>query len=199
MNVVYLSSEVVPFAKTGGLADIAGTIPKSLQKLGVEIIILMPLYGIIKEIKYPLTKTNIQFEVKIGDKPRSGCVYKGFLPDTQVPIYFLNNEQYYGRKGLYNYPGTTKDFEDNSERFIFFAQGALEVIEKLKICPDVVHCNDWQTGLIPVYIKTKYAGRECFKNTKTVMTIHNIAYQGIFWHWDMNLTGLDWRLLTGNN
>ena len=132
MNVVYLSSEVVPFAKTGGLADIAGAIPKSLQKLGVEIIILMPLYGIIKEIKYPLTKTNIQFEVKIGDKPRSGCVYKGFLPDTQVPIYFLNNEQYYGRKGLYNYPGTTKDFEDNSERFIFLPKALWKSLKSSK-------------------------------------------------------------------
>src|SRR3972149_4958908 len=194
MKVVYLSSEVVPFAKTGGLADIAGAIPKSIQELGVEIVVLMPLYGIIKERQYPLTRTNIQFEVKIGDKLKSGCVYKGFLHDTQVPIYFLDNEQYYGRKGLYNYPGTTKDFEDNSERFIYFAQGALEVIEKLKLYPDIVHCNDWQTGLVPVYIKTKYAGTECFKNTKTVMTIHNIAYQGIFWHWDMNLTGLDWSL-----
>jgi len=192
MKVVYLSSEVVPFAKTGGLADIAGAIPKSMQELGIEIVVLMPLYGIIKESQYPLTKTNIQFEVKIGDKLKSGCVYKGFLPNTQVPIYFLDNEQYYGRKGIYNYPGTTKDFEDNSERFIFFAQGALEVIEKLKLYPDIVHCNDWQTGLVPIYIKTKYAGKEYFKNTKTVMTIHNIAYQGIFLHGDMNLTGLDW-------
>jgi len=194
MKVVYLSSEVVPFAKTGGLADIAGAIPKSIQELGVEIVVLMPLYGIIKEIKYLLTKTNIQFEVKIGDKVKSGCVYKGFLPDTQVPIYFLDNEQYYSRKGLYNYPGTTKDFEDNSERFIFFAQGALKVIEKLKINPDIVHCNDWQAGLIPVYIKTKYTEKECFKNTKTVMTIHNITYQGLFSHSDMNITGLDWSL-----
>lgn len=194
MKTVYLSSEVVPFAKTGGLADIAGAIPKSLQKLGVEIGVIMPFYGIIKESPYPVTKTDIQFEVKIGDKLKTGYVYKGFLPDTQVPIYFLDNEQYFGRKGLYNYPGTTKDFEDNSERFIFFAQGALELIEKLKVCPDIVHCNDWQAGLVPVYLKTNYAGKACFKHTKTIMTIHNLSYQGVFWHWDMNLTGLDWGL-----
>lgn len=191
MRVVYLSPEVIPFAKTGGLADIAGAIPKSIQKQGVEIIVIMPLYGIIKENHYSLTKTDIQVEVRIGDKLRIGSVYKGFLPDTQVPIYFLDNDQYYGRKGLYNYPGTTKDYEDNSERFIFFAQAALEAIEKLKICPDIVHCNDWQTGLVPVYLKTHYAKRGYFKNTKIVMTIHNLAYQGIFWHRDMNLTGLD--------
>ena len=94
MKVVYLSSEVVPFAKTGGLADIAGAIPKSIQELGVEIVVLMPLYGIIKESQYPLTRTNIQFEVKIGDKLKSGCVYKGFLHDTQVPIYFLDNKPF---------------------------------------------------------------------------------------------------------
>ena len=110
MKVVYLSSEVVPFAKTGGLADIAGTIPKSLQKLGVEIVVFMPLYGMIKESPYPIIKTDIQFEVKIGDKFKTGGVYKGFLPDTKVPIYFLDNEQYFGREGLYNYPGTTADF-----------------------------------------------------------------------------------------
>ncbi|MEK7291144.1 MAG: glycogen synthase GlgA [Planctomycetota bacterium] len=194
MRVVYLSSEVVPFAKTGGLADIAGAIPKSLQKLGVEITVIMPLYGIIKENKYPLVKTDIQFEVKIGDKLKSGYVYKGFMPDSKVPVYFLDNEQYYGRNGLYNYPETTKDFEDNSERFIFLSQGALEVINKLNIYPDIVHCNDWQTGLVPVYLKTIYARKECFKNTKTILTIHNIAYQGLFWHWDMKLTGLDWGL-----
>lgn len=194
MKVVYLSSEVVPFAKTGGLADIAGTIPKSLQKLGVEIVVFMPLYGMIKESPYPIIKTDIQFEVKIGDKFKTGGVYKGFLPDTKVPIYFLDNEQYFGREGLYNYPGTTADFEDNCERFIFFAQGALEVIEKLKVFPDIVHCNDWQTGLVPVYLKTNYAKKSCFKNTKTIMTIHNLAYQGWFWHWDMKLTGLDWGL-----
>lgn len=100
MKTIYLSSEVVPFAKTGGLADIAGAIPKSLQKLGVEIVLFMPLYGTIKECQYPITKTDIQFEVKIGDKPKTGYVYKGFLPDTQVPIYFLDNEQYFFSKGF---------------------------------------------------------------------------------------------------
>ncbi len=193
MRVVYLSSEVIPFAKTGGLADVSGAIPKCLQKLGVEVAVFMPFYGIIKESKYPLTKTDIQFTVKIGDKIKPGYVYKGFLPNSEVPIYFIDNYQYYGRKGLYNYPSTIRDYEDNSERFIFFSQGSLEVIEKLKIYPDVVHCNDWQTGLVPVYLKTSYARKACFKNTKTVLTIHNLAYQGLFWHWDMKLTGLDWR------
>lgn len=194
MRVAYLSSEVAPFAKTGGLADIAGAIPKSLQKLGVEIIVVMPFYSTIKENKYPLTPIDMKFEVKVGDKLKTGFVHKGFLPGTQVPIYFLDNEQYYGRKGLYVNPATMKDFDDNSERFIFFAKGALEVIERLKINFDIVHCNDWQTGLVPVYLKTNYSKKECFKNIRTIITIHNLAYQGLFWHWDMNLTGLDWSL-----
>ncbi|HHT9110095.1 MAG TPA: glycogen synthase GlgA [Candidatus Brocadiaceae bacterium] len=194
MNVVFLSSEVAPFAKTGGLADIAGSIPKGLQKLGADIAVLMPFYDDIKDDQYPLIKTDIQFEVRIGDKLKPGYVYKGFLPASRVPIYFIGNDQYYGRKGLYNHPGTTRDFEDNSERFIFFAQAALAVIEKLNLSPHIVHCNDWQTGLVPVYLKTKFAYKDCFKNTKTIITIHNLAYQGVCWHWDMNLTGLDWSL-----
>jgi len=194
VRVAYLSSEVAPFAKTGGLADIAGTIPKSLQKLGVEIVVIMPFYSTIKQNQYPLTPIDMKFEVKVGDKLKTGFVHKGFLPGTQVPIYFLDNEQYYGRKGLYVNPATMKDFDDNSERFIFFAKGALEVIERLKINFDIVHCNDWQTGLVPVYLKMNYSKKECFKNIKTIITIHNLAYQGLFWHWDMNLTGLDWSL-----
>lgn len=194
MKVVYLSSEAVPFAKTGGLADMAGTLPKSLQKQGIESIVIMPFYGIIKERQYSLVKTDIQIAIKVGDKFKHGYIYKGFLTDSQVPVYFLDNEQYYNRKGLYNYPGTMRDFEDNSERFIFFDHAIPEVIDKLNFCPDIIHCNDWQTGLVPVYLKTKYAQKDCFKNTKVIMTIHNLAYQGIFRHWDMNLTDLDWSL-----
>ncbi len=191
MKVVYLSPEVAPFSKTGGLADVSGALPQSLKKLGAEIMVITPFYGNVKANKYPLEKTDIQFEVKIGDKVNPCGVYKGLLPDAQVPIYFLDNEQYFGREGLYNYPGTTKDFEDNSERFIFFARGALEVIEKLKVHPDVIHCNDWQTGLVPVYLKTAYASKEGFRNTRVIQTVHNLVYQGHFGQSDMNLTGLD--------
>ncbi|MCF6159372.1 MAG: glycogen synthase GlgA [wastewater metagenome] len=194
MKIVYISPEVMPFAKTGGLADIAGTLPKSLQKQGVDITVITPLYGVTKDCQYSLLKTDLQVMVTIDGKRKYGYVYKGFLPDSQVPVYFLYNEQYYARKGLYNYPGTTRDFEDNSERFIFFDQAVLETIDQLSIYPDIIHCNDWQTGLIPVYLKAKYASRKCFLNTKVIMNIHNLAYQGIFWHWDMKLTGLDWSL-----
>jgi len=191
VKVVYLSPEVAPFSKTGGLADVSGALPQSLKRIGVEILVITPLYGNIKASNHPLEKTDIQFEVKIGDKVNYGGVYKGLLPDTQVPIYFLDNEKYFGREGLYNYPGTTKDFEDNSERFIFFTRGALEVIEKLKVIPDVVHCNDWQTGLVPVYLKTTHAMRDGFRNTKVLQTIHNLKYQGCFGKYSMDLTGLD--------
>ena len=191
MKVVYLSPEVAPFSKTGGLADVSGALPQSLKKLGAEIVVITPFYGNVKADKHPLEKTDIRFEVKIGDKVNVGGVYKGFLPDAQVPVYFLENERYFGRLGLYNYPGTTNDFEDNSERFIFFARGALEVIEKLKVNPDVVHCNDWQTGLVPVYLKTAYTSKECFRNTKSLQTLHNLVYQGRFGKSDMDLTGLD--------
>ncbi|MDR4509858.1 MAG: glycogen synthase GlgA [Candidatus Brocadiaceae bacterium] len=194
MKVVYLASEVVPFAKTGGLADVAGTLPKSLQKSGVDIAVFMPLYKMVKEGRHSLTKMNIRYKVKIGDTLKPGGVYKGFLPDTQVPVYFLENEQYFDRTGLYTYPGTTREYEDNCERFIYFTKGVLEVIEKLGMYPEIVHCNDWHTGLVPVYLKTTYAGKECFKHTKTIMTIHNLSYQGLFPPWYMNIAGLNWGL-----
>ncbi len=194
MKVVYLSPEVAPFSKTGGLADVSGALPQSLKKLGAEVIVITPFYGNVRAGKHSLEKTDIPFEVKIGDRVTIGGVYKGFLPDTQVPVYFLESERYFGRMGLYNYPGTTNDFPDNNERFIFFARGALEVIEKLKMHPDVVHCNDWQTGLVPVYLKTTYAGKACFRNTKSLQTLHNLVYQGRFGKSDMDLTGLDGSL-----
>ncbi len=194
MKVVYLSPEVAPFSKTGGLADVSGALPHSLKKLDVEVIVITPLYGNVKAGNHPLEKTDIQFEVRIGDKTTAGGVYKGFLPDGKVPVYFLESERYFDRMGLYNYPGTTNDFPDNNERFIFFAKGALEIIERLKIHPDVVHCNDWQTGLVPVYLKTVYAGKECFRNTKSLQTLHNLEYQGCCSKFSMDLAGLDWKL-----
>ena len=194
MNVVYVSSEVLPFAKSGGLADISSVIPKNLNKLGINVTIIMPFYNVVKECNCTIEKTDITFTVTIGDDAKTCCVYKSCLPGTDVPIYFLHNEHYFGRNGLYNYPGTMRNYEDNSERFVFFARSALELMLRLKPCPDIIHCNDWQTGLVPVYLKTIYRNNECFKKTRTIMTIHNLAYQGLFSADCMKYTGLDWGL-----
>lgn len=190
MNIIYVSPEIVPFAKTGGLADVAGALPKCLSRLGHNVSVFMPLYKGVKTVANPV-QTNLAFEIPIHNSLNRGSIYTGFLPDSKTPIYFIENEGYYGRDELYRNPKTGKDYADNCERFIFFSRGVLEAIKLLKLMPDIIHCNDWQSALIPVYLKNLYNTDPHFQRVRSVFTIHNLGYQGLFWHWDMKLTGLD--------
>ncbi|MFH1202486.1 MAG: glycogen/starch synthase [Candidatus Omnitrophota bacterium] len=166
MKVLICSSEIVPFAKTGGLADVAGALPFALEELGVEVRLVMP--------KYRTVKTNQQTLGK------------------NIIVYFIENDAYFNRDGLY---GTKAgDFPDNLDRFSFFCKEALELVKREGFQPDIIHCNDWQTALIPVYLKSLYAEDPFFKNTKTVFTIHNLAYQGLFPKEELPKTGLPWYL-----
>jgi starch synthase len=192
MHIVQVASEAVPFAKTGGLADVAGALPIHLEQLKHKITLFVPFYKQIKESKLKLTPTNIAIEVKIGDKTSKAKIWTAPIPESKATAYFIQNDDYYNRENLYS---TSKgDYPDNSERFIFFSRAVLETIKALNINADIIHCHDWQTALIPAYIKTIYSADPLFKNIKTVFTIHNLAYQGLFWHWDMKLTGFDWSL-----
>ena len=195
MRIVLASSEVAPFAKTGGLGDVAGSLPKHLQQLGHELIVIMPLYREVREKAPGLKSTGISFDVPVGDEMQSATLYHSNLPESDVPIYFVANDGHFDRDSLYgNRGGTYGDFKDNSWRFIFFTRAVLECCTHLDFVPDVIHCNDWQTGLLPAYVKTIYSSRPHFAGTATVYTIHNLGYQGSFWHWDMKLTGLPWHL-----
>jgi starch synthase len=120
-------------------------------------------------------------------------VFKG-RTDGNVTVYFINKDSYFDRPGLY---GTQRaDYPDNAERFIFFSRAVLELCIALDLRPEIVHCNDWQTGLVPLYLKKLYRAAETLRLARTVFTVHNLAYQGLFWHWDMRLTGLDWDVFT---
>jgi starch synthase len=119
-------------------------------------------------------------------------VHESRLPTSSVPVYLIDQPAYFDRDELYQFGG--KDYEDNCERFVFFDRAVLEAIPLLGMRPDVIHCNDWQTGLIPVYLKTLYRRVPALAGAGTLMTVHNLAYLGLFWHWDMPLTGLDWSL-----
>ena len=121
-----------------------------------------------------------------------GTVYTTVLPDSSVRVYLIDGADYFDRPQLYGEDGA--DYPDNCERFVFFDRAVLETIRLLGLRFDVLHCNDWQTGLIPVYLEEHYRRRPEFAAVGTLLTIHNLAYQGSFWHWDMPLTGLDWRL-----
>ncbi len=192
MNVMLVSSEAVPFAKTGGLADVAGALPKYLAKLGMDASLVMPLYQKVPQCGAKLIKLEPTLRIPVGDKIFTGAIYQSTLPGSETPVYFLEQKTLYDRPELYGAGG--KDYTDNCTRFIYFCRGTIELIKALGLKVDVLHVNDWQSGLIPVYLKTLYASDAQVKDIATLFTVHNLAYQGLFWHWDMPLTGLPWDL-----
>lgn len=191
MKALIASSEVVPFAKTGGLADVAGTLVNELKKAGVDADIILPLYRRIKQSAkdWEIKPLNKEISVPLGNEIEKGMLWKGSTSEG-ADAYFIENDKFYDRDGLYGTP--EGDYPDNASRFIFYSRGVIESVKALGLNIDIIHCNDWQTGLIPVYLKTIY--RDEFPETSTIMTVHNLGYQGIFPKGDMPLTGLGWDM-----
>ncbi len=194
MKILYLSSEVAPFAKTGGLADVAGALPVALQQRGHEVAVMMPRYGGLSQGKYQIAPTGVEFAIPIGGQSMICKIEKTFLPESRVPLFLTACPPYFDRDGLYQTGG--KDYPDNLERFVFFCRAVLQAVELLKFKPDIIHVNDWQTALVPVYLKEELAAKAFFQDCKTLLTIHNLAYQGNFPRDRYDLTSLDWRLFT---
>ncbi len=192
MKVLLVTPEAAPFAKTGGLADVAGALPKYLSKLGVDVSLMMPMYQKVNAGEFGLTRQRATIRVPMGQNVYEGGIWSTTIPDSDVPVYFLQQDTFFNRPELYGENG--QDYKDNSQRFTFFSRGVLEAVKVLGLKPDVIHANDWQTGLIPVYIKTLYRDDPDVGRIATLFTVHNLAYQGLFWHWDMPLTGLSWDL-----
>ncbi len=182
LKICFVSSEVSPFAKTGGLADVAAALPAALKNMDQDVRLMMPKYRTINDRKYVLRDVIRLREVKVelGGEVRVASGKTAFLPNTKVHVYFLFIPELFDRKGIYQDPATGKDFEDNAERFAYFSKAVVETLKLLYWQPDIIHCNEWQTALIPYYLKTVYANEEFFEGTKTVLTLHNLAYQGIF-------------------
>lgn len=181
-KILYLASEVAPFAKAGGLADVTGALPKSLKSLNQEIRLMLPKYKFINERKYILREVIRlrEIPVTINGKTQIANVKSAFLPESKVQIYFIDIGDYFNRPGIYNDPNTNKPYPDNAERFAYFSKAALETLKILSWQPDVIHCNDWQTSFIPVYLKTIYQSDSFFSGIRTVYTIHNLTSQGAF-------------------
>ena len=176
MKIAFVSTEIVPFAKTGGLADVSGSLPRELVKLGCNIKLFMPKYFIVDENLH-----GLKYNWDIGEMPiringviRSVHVHQSKLPDSDLDVYFIDCPHYFHRYRIY-----TDDF-DEDERFILFSKAVIETLQRLQWIPDVVHCNDWQTGLIPLLLKDNYGWDKVFDNTGTLLSIHNIGYQGMF-------------------
>lgn len=191
VKILYATTEAVPFCKTGGLGDVCGSLPLELAKLGHEPVIVLPAFRQALQSGRPIEPTGIRFEIPIGRKTVPGTFLRGMLPGNKVPVYLVHQPQYYDRPELYRENG--QDYKDNCERFVYFCRAALEAISLLDLGTELVHCHDWPTGLIPAYLKTELCGIPPYDAIASLMTVHNIAYQGNFWHWDMELTGIDWK------
>jgi starch synthase len=185
LKILFVTSEVVPFVKTGGLADVSAALPQMLSELGHEVRIVVPKYGAVDERKFKIHEIvrlkDLQF--KIGDKEVTFSLKSCFLPGqrVRVQIYFLDSQEYFGsRNSLYIDPKTGKEYSDNDERFILLNRAVMELIIKLGWIPDIIHCNDWQTGLVPVYLKTIYKNEPGFDKFNTLFTVHNLGFQGEF-------------------
>ena len=182
LKILFLASEIAPFAKTGGLADVANALPKELFEMGHDVRIMMPKYGSISERKYVLRAVIRlkQIAVKMGKKDFVASAKSAFIPDTKVQVYFVEHKPFFDKKDFYVDSKTGKEFSNNAERFALFSRIALETVKLLHWEPDIIHCNDWQTALVPWILKNDYKNDPFFSKTLSLLQIHNVAFQGNF-------------------
>ena len=191
MRVLYVAAEAVPFAKTGGLADVAGSLPKELVKQGVDIRVVMPKFGKIAA-EY-IDQMEHLYDGTLPVAWRDKFVGLDRLVKDGVTYYFIDNEEYFYREGFYGY-------DDDAERFSFFARAVLNLLDAMDFWPDVIHANDWHAGLVPVLLKLEHMGDERYERIRTIYTIHNLKYQGVFPKNVMHdVLGLDWKYFTNGD
>jgi starch synthase len=192
MKIALISFEVYPFAKVGGLADVAGSLPKYLNKLGEDVFVVMPYHKKIKDnadkFGIKLVRDDIVLD-KVQGSPKVG-VYKTKLPQTDIDVYFIGSSEYFNTEKIY--PGE----ELESKNAIVFSNAVFEMMKTLNLEVDLIHSNDWQSGLVSVYLKAMYEHEQIFKNVATVYTIHNLGYQGVFPPDLLEFSGLHWDLFT---
>lgn len=186
LKILVMSAEVVPFAKTGGLADVAGALPKALKSMGHDVRVAMPRYGRIDRERFGLTEALQPFPVPMDERSEDAGLLEGRIAmgEGSIPVYMVDNARYYNRDGIYMY-------EDDADRFIFFCRATLEALKLLGWAPDVIHCHDWHTAIVPNWLKTVYKRDPFFGNTACVYTIHNLAYQGVFGYRVLEIAGVD--------
>jgi len=191
LNIVYLTTEAVPFAKTGGLADVCGTLPSEVAALGHQCAVIMPAFRSIRHTGLAIETTNITFAISMSDQKLVGArLLKTTFRDGNVTVWFIEQPQYFDRDSLY---GTADgDYSDNAERFTFFCRAALQAIDRIGEPVDIVHCNDWQSGLVPALMAARPKAYPWIAKARTLLSIHNLAYQGQFWSEAFRFTGLDW-------
>ncbi len=184
-RVLFCASEMTPFAKTGGLADVAGALPPALRERGVDVHCVLPLYNAIDRGACRIMPTGKGFTVKLDIGQENFAIHRADM--NGVTVHLLESPNLFSRNGLYGEKGF--DYPDNCRRFALFSLACLELADYLGLTPDVVHVHDWQTALIPIYMRTR-----CHSRARSLLTIHNLAFQGIFPPGEYHWTGLDWNL-----
>src|SRR5438445_3881421 len=187
LKILLVAAEVAPFAKVGGLADVAGALPKALRQLGHDVRVVMPRYGTIDPDRYRLRPVLRNLAVPLAAQSIPADVLEGRIGDD-VPVYFIDNPQFFGREGMYG-------FWDDDARFIYFSRAALEMLQPLGFQPDVIHVNDWHTAVIPNLLAKLYSD-PFYAGIATVLTIHNLAFQGVYGYGTLHLAELEpWGLI----
>ncbi|MBI3965572.1 MAG: glycogen synthase [Chloroflexi bacterium] len=182
LRVLFLAAEVAPFAKTGGLADVAGALPGPLAEGGVDVRVCLPRYGRVEPARFGFEPALPPFEIEIAGVTRAVRVLRGSI-GGRVPVYLIDDDHYFNRPDIYGY-------SDDGERFVFFCQAALELVRRLDWQPQVVHCHDWHTGIVPNWLATRYQNDAFFGRTASLYTIHNLQYQGIFGYRVLEVAGV---------
>ncbi|GHO91158.1 glycogen synthase [Reticulibacter mediterranei] len=182
LKILILAAEIEPFAKVGGLAEVVGALPKALQALGHDVRLVMPRYRQVDRERFHLTTVSDSVAVTMGGFNVQISVCEGHIGEN-IPVYMIDAPRFFDRENIYGYT-------DDGERFILFCRAALEAVRTMQWSPDVVHCNDWHTGIVPNWMHTIYQNDPFFAHTTTVYTIHNLAYQGIFGYRILEVAGV---------
>jgi starch synthase len=187
LKILFVSPEIVPFAKTGGLADVAGSLPRALKGLGCQVRLVMPLYQQVRQGGFTLHKVLEDLQIPLGPQGLAADIYQGELEEG-LPVYFIERDEFFDRGHLY---GSAKgDYFDNDRRFVYLCRGALALTRALDFQPQIIHGHDWQTGLLSALLYYQRAWDPFFKDTAAFFTIHNMAYQGMFPRSIIDLAGL---------
>ncbi|MDQ6884464.1 MAG: glycogen/starch synthase [Candidatus Dormibacteraeota bacterium] len=188
LRILFVSAEVAPFAKVGGLADVAGSLPKALKALGHDVRVVLPRYGTIDAETFRFRRVLTGLPVPLAHQPVAADVLEGRI-GADIPVYLIENQQFFGREGMYG-------FWDDDARFIYFSRAALEMLHPLDFKPDVIHVNDWHTAVIPNMLARLYRDDPFYAEVATALTIHNLAFQGAYGYGTLHLAGLEqWGLI----
>jgi starch synthase len=192
MKVLYAAAEISPFARMTNTADLLRFLPASLQDKGFEIRILLPKFGTINDRRNRLHEVIrlSGIEVEVGENIETMRIKVASIPNAKLQVYFLDNDKYFKRKALFLDPDSGEHYDDNDERLVFYNKGVLETVMKLGWKPDIIHCHDWASGLIPLLVKEKYNDEVLFEDSKIIYNIHHTENHGIFDEDILDLIGL---------